>query len=166
MKSRRVTALPLTPLNTIRPSNLEIEERLVCGNQLTGPGNQKSCRINQKVLARQPLRQSLHQGCRFNVIAMITLNALHSDWLTTASTPSARRLWRTWTTQYPALAEHPGPAEAIASTRNKATCPAPVLNAFIALSAEHTLARYAIVERTAQHRVRRLAHRLAERVAA
>jgi hypothetical protein len=77
---------------------------------------------------------------------MITLNALHSDWLTTASTISARRLWRTWTPQYPALAEHPGPAEAIASTRTKTTCAAPVLNAFIGLSAEHTLARYGIVD--------------------
>ena len=109
-------------------------------------GNQKSRRINQKVLARQPLRQGLHHGCRFSVIGMITLNALHHDWLTTASAPSARRLWRAWTTQHPALAEHPGPGEAIASTRDKAHCPAPVLNAFIALSAEHTLARYGIVD--------------------
>ena len=77
---------------------------------------------------------------------MITLTALHTDWLTTASTPSARRLWRTWTTQHPALVAHAGPVEAIASTAEKTIDPAPVLNAFLALSAEHNLARYGIVD--------------------
>ena len=77
---------------------------------------------------------------------MITLNALHADWLTTAATPTARRLWRTWTTDHPGLAEHAGPVEAIASTTEKTIDPAPVLNAFIELSADHTLARYGIVD--------------------
>jgi hypothetical protein len=76
---------------------------------------------------------------------MITLTALHNDWLTTATTPTARRLWRTWTHQHEALAAYPDAATA-STTARRSPNPAPVLNAVLALAADHPLARHAILD--------------------
>jgi hypothetical protein len=76
---------------------------------------------------------------------MITLTALETDFNNNATTTTAKRLWRTWTTDHPALATYANATEAIAAVHTRRIDPAPIINAFLALSIDNILARQAIL---------------------
>jgi hypothetical protein len=76
---------------------------------------------------------------------MITLTALETDFNNNATRTTAKRLWRTWTTDHPALAPYDNAAEAVAAIHTRRIEPAPIVNAFLALSVDHVLARQAIL---------------------